>query len=261
MILNWRVVLWIVLAGWGSGIAAVSAAAAPKEAVAPAGAVLGLAAQPPPASVLADAHKELADVLKQPVYARFSSLKPSLVRRLAELVARYVFRPLFTSGAEPLRRVIFVACLVLLGLLIGHMIWEITAVFTVQGRAGRAVAPRLREVHLLRLLSGEALLQEGDRVRADGRPPQAIGFYYLALISWLASAGCTQLDRTLTNWEHYRLAEESARLSSEGLKRMRQVNFFFDDYCYGALAISDGLADEFRQKVLELREVARASPA
>jgi len=107
--------------------------------------------------------------------------------------------------------------------------------------------------YVLSVSSGEDVLKQADGARAGGNPVRAVGLYYLALIAWLAEAGCTRLDRTLTNWEHYQLAQASGRLEPEKLRRLADLNAFFDDHCYGGQVLSEDAVAEFRRSILNLR--------
>ncbi len=217
-----------------------------------------LGAQPPQRKSMAAASERLSVILSRRPYTDVAQTKPGLLETVAHLLVRYLLRPLFGEQAEAARNVVLILSFVLLALVIGHTVWELWHMChygrEAEGREGVQV-PGLRA---LRLFSGEELLREGDRVRAGGQFLRALGFYDLALLSWLAAAGCTDLDHSLTNWEHYRRAADSTRMRAEGLRHLAELSAFFDEHCYGGRALSEALVAAFRAKVLWLREAVHA---
>ena len=213
-----------------------------------------LGVEPPSMAARAHARGELDSILQQPAYVEVAQPRPGLAAKIAELIARYVFYPLFgPKRGTVAQKVVIVACLVILALLLAHTVWELwTAIRS--GRpaaAARRAGARLPRVTLLS--SAEELLARGDRLRADGRLLQAVGFYYLAMISYLAHGRCTQLDHSLTNWEHYQLAARCGRLQERDLRRLADLNVFFDEHCYGGREPSDASVEGFRSSVVEFR--------
>jgi len=213
-----------------------------------------LGAAPPEEDVRRLARAELSSILEQRAYREFAEARPGLRARIADLVARYILAPMVgTKRAAAARRAVVIVCLALLGLLVGHITWELWTML----RRGQAVATGERAGTpggcVRPLSSAEELLARGDRMRQAGRVTQAIGLYYLALISWLAGARCTRLDRTMTNWEHYRLARESGRLNEEDVRRLAELNAFFDDHYYGGRSPSSASVERFRSRILQLK--------
>ena len=213
-----------------------------------------LGAAPPGYRELVDARVKLEEVLAQRAYTDIIDRRPSLSDRIEELITRYVLGPVFGRRSGVARRIVIVVSLVLLALLIAHMTWETWRMF----RHGQTAGPRRRArgpVGPVLLLAGrEELLARGDRLRGQGRLQEAIGLYYLALISSLARAGCTELDRTLTNWEHYQRARNSGRLTAGRVERLAQGNIFFDDHRYGGRTPSDPAVGQFRSLVAEFSD-------
>jgi len=208
---------------------------------------------PPARESLNARRRQLSRILRQRAYAEPARGGASLRARVAELVARYVLEPLLgSSRRSAARKVLLVVCLALLALLVGHVLWELWALF----RRGRAQSQRAwfrSPVSAVQALGEPAeLLARGDRALGAGQPLRAMGLYYMAALCHLASAGCTRLDRSLTNWEHYRRARGSGRLGEEALERLRQLNALFDEHCYGGARPSEESVKRFRTLVVEL---------
>jgi len=211
-----------------------------------------LAFRAPDASTLAQARVRLTRILRQRSYREVLHSEPGLAEKIADLIYRYVVVPMFGERGTSVRGWVIVGCLVLLALLLAHTVWEVWFIYRGGRRAGGGPGEGALG-YALSLASGEDLLRRGDGMRSGGRLTPALGLYYLALISWLAEAGCTRLDRTLTNWEHYRLARSSGRLVPDALGRLERVNAFFDDHCYGGRPLSADMVAGFRADVLGLR--------
>jgi len=213
-----------------------------------------LGTEPPSAPSRMQAQGELDSILQQPAYTEVARARPGLAARIAELVARYVFYPLFgPKRSATIQKAVTFVCLVILALLLAHTVWELWTALRSGRRLGAAQGRRAL-AQAVPLESAEELITRGDRLWTAGLLQQALGFYYLALISYLARARCTRLDRSLTNWEHYQLAARSGRLRDPDLRRLAELNGFFDEHCYGGLQPSEGSVRQFRAWVLEFRD-------
>ena len=209
---------------------------------------------PPNGRDIAEAKIRLGRILAQRPYKEVLQSEPSLMERLAEVVYRYVIRPLFGERGHSIRNWVIAGCLLVLGLVIAHAVWEVWLIYGGgRRRAGMDAGAIRLGGYVLSISSGEDVLKQADGARAGGNLVRAVGLYYLALIAWLSEAGCTRLDRTLTNWEHYQLAQASGRLEPEKLRRLADLNAFFDDHCYGGQVLSEDAVAEFRRSILNLR--------
>jgi hypothetical protein len=212
-----------------------------------------LGAEPPDDHMRSAARARLAATLQQRAYADVRDPLPSYTERIAQMIEQYVLRPLFGQEGEPFRHGVIVVSLVLLGLVAGHIAFEIWRMVRHGTLAERRHRRTLSEARVVVLNSSEELLNQGDRACRSGRPLQAMGLYYLSLISYLARAGCTVLDRTLTNGEHYRMVQRSGRLSEEQMRRLAEVNSSFDEHCYGGRAPSESDVRAFRARIVEVK--------
>ena len=255
-----RQVVGVLLAGWVLSAALVGAAQAPRGLRGRGEADWHLEVAPPSESYLAASRSELSQILRQPAYTGGARPGPSLLERMVLLVARYVFTPLFGTRTGRTAKGVQIVSLVLLAVLLGHMGWELWHMFR-RRRGAQAEEASLPEARVLRLMSSEELFQQGERLRAAGRLRRAMGCYYMALLSWLAAAGCTRLDRSLTNWEHYRRAADSGRLSPHALRRLADLNAAFDEHCYGGRAVSETALVDFRTRVVGLKEALHEASA
>ena len=214
---------------------------------------------PPTLELIASSRGELCRILEQRAYTDIVEAKSGLLERIAEMLRRYVLDPLFGPKSERARSVVALVALILLALLVGHITWEIWGMLRHTGPRADQKGVGIPGFHALGILSGEELLREGDRARAEGRLLRAIGLYYLSLIFWLAAADCTRLDRTLTNWEHYQAAARSRRMQGDDLHRLAEVNAFFDEHCYGGRPLSGTSVAQFRTSVVRLKDALHAT--
>jgi len=212
-----------------------------------------LATQSPSWENISEARIRLERVLRQRPYRQVLESAPGLLERIADLIYRYLLNPMFGAKGGAIRGWVIIICLVLLALLLAHMVWEVWLMYRGGRRGARGGLGAGGTGYPLSVFSGEDLMAQADAAGEGGKLVRDVGLYYLALIVWLAEAGCTRLDRTLTNWEHYRAARDSDRLGPETLRRLAEVNAFFDDHCYGGRPLSSDGAAQFRQKVLGLR--------
>jgi hypothetical protein len=206
-----------------------------------------LSSPPPTPQQRARARQVLQLELGGSAYTEARDSGTSLSQRLANLAARYVMDPLFGKRTGAARQILLVICCVLLGLLLAHVIWELARARGAGTGRRDASATVSREEMLTSARTPGQFLDRGDAAREEGNLLRAMGLYYLALLTALARAGCTDLDRSLTNWEHYRRTSRSGRLQPGQLDRLAEVTEFFDRRCYGTHAAS-------REDVTHLRE-------
>lgn len=213
-----------------------------------------LSAAPPAPQQRARARQVLQLELGGSAYSEARESGTSLSQRLANLAARYVMDPLFGKRTSAARHVLLVVCCVLLGLLLAHVIWELARAGRAGGSRRDASATVSREEMLASARTPGQFLDRGDAARKAGDLLRAMGLYYLALLTALARAGCTDLDRSLTNWDHYRRTSRSGRLTPDQLDRLAKVTEFFDRRCYGAGTATREDTTHLREQVDEFIE-------
>ncbi|MFP4027687.1 MAG: hypothetical protein ACLFWL_07850 [Candidatus Brocadiia bacterium] len=212
-----------------------------------------LSASPPARPHRQWAQRELRFLLGQPRYSHMAEKSQGLNERIAEFVSRYVIQPLFGRQRRSVRRIGLIICIALLVLIGIHMIWEtVRALYQTSKEKKKQTEDVPTESVALRRAAPGELLSRGDKARESGQYLRAAGLYYLTLLSILAREGCTALDRTLTNWEHYLRARRSGCLAESEIQKLERVNTFFDRCCYGGEKISDNQIDNFRKQIIEL---------
>jgi hypothetical protein len=214
-----------------------------------------LSSSPPNQKQLARARNVLQLELSRSIYVEARRPGANLSQRLANLVARYVMDPLFGKRTRPARHALLVICFALLALLLAHVIWELARASRQSASHGGTSSSVKGEELLARSRTAEQLLARGDAAREDGELLRAMGLYYLALIAALAKAGCTPLDRSLTNWEHYHYSSRCRQLDNRQVSRLEEMTRFFDHHCYGPRSPSGDDADHLREQVAEFVDV------